>query len=116
MPETEPQLYPENYFHADVAGLAQFIIYAADAGFAELRLREYCKENPFLKLDPDAHFDVFNTIQQIPSEETVQYRKTQLDCNIVRLVGYLDLDWPIPSLKVHQRNMALDAPKQLDLF
>lgn len=112
--ETETLDCPENYFHVDIAGLAQFVICASDETFADLRLREYCKDNDFLKIDPDAHFDIFNSITKIPDTETVQYRKAQFAHDVVRLVGFKEL-----NIETLNRQIPIDlsiySPNQLQL-
>lgn len=90
MYEHDPQDLPENYFMVNVAGLAKFVICVADEDFAHLRLREYCKDNQFLNIDPDSHFDIFTSVEAVGDGSEEIYRKTQLSHNIVRLVGYTE--------------------------
>jgi hypothetical protein len=84
------EICDEGYFDIDVAGLASFVIRAADEDFAFLKLRDYCKNNPFLNIDPDAHFDAFNMIKPVPTEEVPFYKKSQISQNIVRLMAYTE--------------------------
>ncbi len=115
MYETEMQALPETYFNVDVAGLAKFVIAAADEDFAFLRLREYCKDNLFLGIDPDSHFDIFNQVQHVNDEDARLYRKTQISQNIVRMMSFTEMNVIdlVPELK---KNMRINAPSQLMLF
>lgn len=88
MYEEIPQEFPETYFTVNVANLAEFVICAVDADFANLRLREYCKNNPVLNLDPDSHFDIFNLTQPLTDGSEAIYKKTQLGHGLVRLMSY----------------------------
>lgn len=114
MSETETH-NPENYYFVDIAGLAQFVINASDEIFADLRLREYCKENSFLRVDPDSHFDIFNSIEEIPYADTVAFRKYQFAQQSVRLMGLREPNI-IPLVAQPQPNKAFRMKQQLELF
>lgn len=115
MSETKIKNGHENYFSVDVAGLASFVICAADEDFAFLRLREYCKDNAFLAIDPDSHFDIFNKVKPVASEDAACFRKTQIGQNIVRLMSFTEqnVKYYAPEIK---NNLRIDAPSQLELF
>lgn len=111
----DTQAMPDNYFNIDVAGLASFVISAADEDLAYIRLREYCKENSFLNIDPDSHFDIFNKIQTVSDKDANFYRKTQIGQNIVRLMGYTETnvsDYVFDISREHRYK----SPAQLELF
>ena len=111
----EAQTALDSYYHIDVAGLAQFLVNAADEEFAYLRLREYCKESHFLNIDPDAHFDIFNTIKPIDGEELLRAHKTQIGQAAVRLTGYLEIS-PRRPFVTTEPDLSSNRPTQLEFF